>query len=184
MDGGIVISQKTTYKGKFATANVEGIIDAATDQLLHRVGRIGADKMKAYTRPHDWKGRLTDSITWRTSKDRGTVGGAAKAEDVISAPPQYSVDMGSACEYAWWREHGSGAHVSSYKHEEFIANMREWFNDKVAPLSPDTEALFWDIVNSVRQGVDAVPFCAPALGSIISAARSASRLAGFERNLR
>lgn len=172
-----------SYKGKFLHTNVDAVMDAAIGRLLRRVGRITADEMKSYTKPHDFDGTLTESITWRTGTDRGTIN---SEENLISAPDEmYAVDVGSALSYAFYREFGAGPHQSSENGAEFIAKLKRWMRDKMGK-DPDGKdyALFQYLVKKIQAGQDAVPFATPSIPAMIKEARAESRNASFKKAMR
>ena len=183
------MSVKTTYKGKFASLNVGSVIEQQKDMYLRRVGDAGVKAMRAKTSPHDWSGELTDSIAWRTDKEASNV---SKAENLIDAPNNIdSVDIGSKCKYAFFREFGAGIHGTTDGSAEFIDRMKQWFVDKIGgdPEGEDS-AGFWAIVNSIRYGDKAQshtqnksPFVVPSIPEIITAAKHYSRIVTLSKYL-
>lgn len=121
---------KTTYKGKFKDCNVNAIVTRATHNYLKKVGEDGVEAMRSFTSPHDWHSRLTDSISWRTQRDQGDMGGNSSEEDRVSAPKDpNTVNIGTACPYAAVREWGAGPHQTEEGHDEFIERMKDWFRE-------------------------------------------------------
>lgn len=183
-----------TYKGKFgknkgfANTNIAKNIEANTRRMLRNVGEKTAEEMKRHTRPYDWKGRLTDSITWRTRYEDGQMGGKAESEDLISAPrTPDTVDIGTANYMAMYREFGAGVHVTGDRKEFFKKNLREWFDDKIG----GTDQEFYAIMNSIRFGQKAQdgeqgqrPFATPTRPYLEKIAARETRFAGFERNMK
>jgi hypothetical protein len=138
------------------------------DGLLNRAGTDMAALMRQETKPHNFRGTLTDSIAWRTAKTSSKI---KNTEHLIDAPPLGSVDIGSAAPHAKWREFGAGPHQFPNGSAEFIKSMKEWFREKVGGNPDGSKAdkiFFWKIVNSIRYGDKAVqgiqnqePFIAP-----------------------
>jgi hypothetical protein len=175
---------KTTYKGKFLDWKPE-YIDDALYAMLARIGERSVEAMRRYTRPHDWKGRLTDSIMWTTQRGHSEI---AKEEDSLLVPDRpFQVDTGSGVYYAFFRENGAGPHLSWEGHEEFIDNMKEWFKEKLG-RDPDDggedEWIFINILRGIRRGQDAVPFCRPALPAILMIIEEELRRFRFKESLR
>jgi hypothetical protein len=183
----IMTKYKHSYKGKFLDSKVDMIVDTSVERMLQRFGSKGEEVMKAKTREHDWLGRLTDSITWRTQKATGSMGSNAESTDLVSAPDRRdAVNIGTANPYAWYREHGAGPH-QEIENGNFIPNLKKWFQAKIGQ-NPDDGAkgqfFFWNIVRKIQQGQDAVPFQAPSIVQLVRLFDKEIRWAGFERNLK
>lgn len=183
MDGNIMTKIQTTYKGKFLEWKPEDL-DASIYRMLARIGERSVEAMRRYTRPHDWKGRLTNSIMWATQMGQSEI---SKQEDALPVPTQpYQVDMGSGVYYAYFRENGAGPHLSWEGHEEFIDNMKKWYKEKLGRNPDDNgedEWIFINILRSIRQGQDAVPFCRPALPAILMIIEDELRRFRFKESL-
>lgn len=147
-------SIKADVKGMIFKMDVKASSREMARKTLIRIGNSMVFKMSEYTIPHDWKEELTDSLGWVMSD--GTSSNSKYPLDVPKSPN--SVDVGSALPYAWFREHGAGPHRTNEGHEEFMANLREWFDDKVG----GDDYYFYNIVRKIREGQDAVPFAEPA----------------------
>jgi len=176
-----------SYKGKFLGMKVDQLIENDVRRLLAKVGEFGAERMKTRTEPHDWKGRLSDSITWVTKYESGGMGGAAEKEDMLSPPnDSHDVDIGTGCPYGVFRERGAGPHKNKLGSEEFIANMKEWCLDKLgldADGAPEEQYAFWRIIGKIRQGQDAVPFAFPSIGEIYKFAEAEAKVFNFARHI-
>ncbi len=142
--------------------------DAVFEKILQNVGEAGVQEMRKFTEPHDWKGNLTNSIMWATSK--------AKSENTSSEPDidkpdvANAVDIGSAASYAKYVETGVTPHMSNYKADYFVSNMREWAKDK-GGFDPDAEpARFHALLEYIKKKntIDAPehPFALPAIAFI------------------
>jgi len=124
------------------------------EAALTAVGNAAADKMKEYTKKHDYRGELTNSITWRTANNHGPI---EKTEDLIDAPPPNCVDIGSGSSKAIYAERGTGPHINSVGTEEFVAEIITWAASKGID-----ESGAWAIIKTIRnEGTDERPFAAP-----------------------
>jgi hypothetical protein len=178
----------TTYKGKFASMNITQTIENNTRRMLRNVGEDVSRKMKDKAEKNDYTGSLSDSITWRTAYEEGTMGSNASASDMIDRPlMKNAVSMGSANSHAYFREFGAGPHMSKDGSEEFIADMKEWVRQKIPDMGdPDKEGgyRFWALIKSLREGQEGEPFVRPTLPDLHKIAARESRFAAFGRNMK
>jgi hypothetical protein len=133
---------------------------------LNDAGEFAMREMKEITSQHDSSRRLTDSIVWRTDRAGPRQGGAATESDVIDAPTEtYVVRAGSGVRYAPYVEDGSGPHVNPEGHEEFVRDLKAWYERTFgisADANRDTRFHFWNIYNQiVLHGTEERPFVSP-----------------------
>ena len=157
------------FTGALAKANFEREQSIVMLGMLQRAGKEISALMRKETEPYDFEKTLSQSITWRTSKNSGNI---PNPEHMIDAPSaNNAVDVGSHAPHAWYREYGAGTHTSKEGSEAFLANMRAWVQEKIG-INPDgsdeERGIFWAIVKSIRNGPDAQrseqgkkPFVAP-----------------------
>jgi hypothetical protein len=124
------------------------------EAALVAVGNAASDKMKEYTKKHDYRGELTNSITWRTATNHGEI---ENSEDLIDAPPINCVDVGSGNKKAVYAERGTGPHINATGTADFVAEIIEWAASKGID-----ESGAWAIIKTIRnEGTDERPFAAP-----------------------
>lgn len=157
------------FTGALAKANFEREQSIVMLGMLQRAGKEISALMRKETEPYDFEKTLSQSITWRTSKNSGNI---PNPEHMIDAPSaNNAVDVGSHAPHAWYREYGAGEHTSSEGANEFLANMKRWAEEKL-DLHPDRSkadmGILWAIIKSIRKGPDAIrheqgkqPFVAP-----------------------
>jgi len=173
------VGAKVKVTGRFLKLTPD-MISVHIDTALREIGRRGVRIMREKTEPHDFSGDLTNSIMWATFKDRGamdSISGESGADvsEIASPPMAGIVDMGSALEYAVYRELGSGAHLTDYKTEYFIENLKEWCRI-VLNFDPDAMDSYGNFVNMWRfsrllakireHGTEAAPFALTSVDEI------------------
>jgi len=129
-------------------------ISRAVEAALAQVGETASEKMKTYTKKHDYRGDLTNSITWRTAHNHGKI---EDTNDLIDSPPPNCVDVGSANDHAVYVEKGTGPHLNAAGSDEFVREIIEW----AASKNIDEDGA-WAIIKTIRnEGTDERPFAAP-----------------------
>ena len=79
------------------------------DAVLASTGAYVQDEMVKITDKTRASGRLSDSITWQTSKRGSNIRSAAEADDKIEKPKTtFTLVVGSSAPHAIYREKGSG----------------------------------------------------------------------------
>jgi hypothetical protein len=145
-------TQHVKLKGPLFEANWDKEIPVYVEGVLLRTGESVVSMMKKNTEPYDFRGTLTKSLMWKTSK-RSSVPGTSFE---IDAPKSnMEVNVGSAAPHAWYREYGAGPHRTKKDAALFIANMKAWFKQKVGKDPNDKDEgqdHFWAIVNTIRKG--------------------------------
>jgi len=131
-------------------------MQAPFEGILRKIGAAGVEIMRQKTRPHDDTGDLTNSMMWIT--DKGKSDGGVELD-----PPGNvnEVDMGSALDYAYFREWGSGPHTTSNRSDEFIASLKDWCRSRLGfePDTPENYGRFKAILRHIREnGTAAEPF--------------------------
>ena len=143
--------------------------------ILNAIGKYGVDVMRQKTSQHDFSGDLTNSIMWRTAIDKSEMGVADASEIDVPEIPN-AVDIGSALEYAYYREHGAGKHVTDYKSDEFVSSLADWMQERfgISPDSSEGYPIFKKLLQNVRDHLDAEPF---AINSVDEIRAYASKVA-------
>lgn len=131
------------------------------EKILQQVGEYGVGKMQEYTKPHEFRGDLTESMMWKTANAKG--GNTNGDTEISEVEVPNSVHMGSANDHALYRERGTGRHVTDDRADEFTANMKEWCRIKLG-FEPDQDPRrFSNIMNKIKEnGTEAAPFALPS----------------------
>ena len=142
-----------TFAGDFMK-KTEADILRPIEAVLENVGTAALEKMKTYTKPHDYRGDLSKSLMWRTKNNYSKV---EEDDELIDEPPVHAVDIGSASDHAFVREYGSGPHLNPEGSEEFVNEIIVWAQKKGM-----TEDEAWAIIKTIRnEGTDEAPFVRP-----------------------
>lgn len=158
-----MFSMTVQVSGKLLDMKVSEHVDKHIYGALREIGQGMVLSMQNYTSPHDFSGKLSDSLMWKSNTETGD----KKTEFEISAPEKpYSVMVGTAVPYAYFREMGAGPHLENTDSDLFVASMKKWFKEKIGG-DPDGEdsGHFHAILNKIREGQDAVPFAQPAMNT-------------------
>lgn len=183
------------FTGALAKIDFDKEKPITLEGMLTAVGKRVEPLMRKETAPYDFEKTLTNSITWRTSKNSGKVDNPAY---MIDAPtPTNAVDIGSHAPHAWYREYGAAVHEKKEGAAEFIASMKKWVQEKVGinPEGSDEErGIFWAIVKKIAKGPEAhshtqgkMPFVAPiepqipAIASEVAQSRLIQQWAAWEK---
>jgi hypothetical protein len=130
-----------TFAGDFLKLTEVDII-RPIESVLTAIGEEASQQMKKLVEPHRYKGRLEESITWRTAKNQG---GSVKSEDLIKAPPVHCVDIGSANDHAFYVNNGTGPHNTPKDADMFVTEVMAWAKSKGF-----TEQEGWAIIRSIH----------------------------------
>lgn len=154
------------FTGEITQTDWPTLFDKATQGTLNVVGSIMAKRMQDEVRQHESSGLLTNSITWQTAATGSDVSSPASENDKIPKPTaKNEVHIGSNARHAKYRETGAGPHSNPEGHEEFIANLKDWFRREIG-LDPDgppeERGRFWALVKHVRDdGLPGFPYVEP-----------------------
>lgn len=160
-------------KGPLFEANWDKEIPVFIEGALTRAGESTVGMMKKETEPYDFRGTLTKSLMWKTSRRSSK---ANTSMEIDKPSSNMEVNVGSAAPHAWYREYGAGPHISSQGSDLFLANMREWFQQKTG-MNPNDggegQSYFWAIIKTIRSGERAqakeqgkMPFLAPIVDQL------------------
>lgn len=136
-------------------------VQNSIELILQDVGEAGVLAMKGYTEPFDFTESLSRSLMWRTKLASG---GNESGGPAIDAPHRSnSVYIGSANDHAYFREYGTGMHVTDDRQDEFLENIARWCEMKLHFSPEEDPGRYWSIVNNIREnGTEAAPFAFPA----------------------
>ena len=161
---------KTT--GQVTTCLLPDKLIPAIEGVLNDVGVYCEKKMRDNLDSVKSSGRIQDSITWQTSSAGSAVRSNARQEDQIEKPPYGGrVDIGTDVPYAPYIEGGSAAHKRPEGHDQFIADLKDWFR-RTFNLDPDSHeghGYFNNIYEHiVANGTEAHPFVTPAFDPTVN----------------
>lgn len=151
--------------------------DSVIQSILENVGAYGVQVMREKTQPHDDTGNMTNSVMWRTQTSQSANAAAAEASDIDAPDEPNAVLIGSASDYAYWREYGSHAHLTKDRSDEFIASLKDWCRSKLGfePNDPANYARFKGLLQKIRrQGTQAQSFAGASFEEIVRYARKES----------
>lgn len=164
--------QTTGGLSGLAVSEFDGVIQS----ILQKVGDYGVQVMREKTQPFDDTGNMTNSIMWRTASAQSVNGASAEASDIDPPEEPNAVLIGSASDYAYWREYGAGPHVTNYRSAEFIASLKDWCRSKLGfePNDPSNIGRFRNLLKSVRRHLDSHSYAAASFEEIVKYAKKES----------